>query len=162
MRLTIRDGLAALFVAAAAAVYIPWVTGTALTGWSVRVMAAVVFGLGWAACLTDQKQMAVVYSAARGGPRPPAAYVVLVSAIGALALVTGVIALVSRQHGHAGDAGGIDGRAVGDRDGQTHADTREREPAAPSGSMTCKASTATAPGAPTTSPNWPTPCSPWS
>jgi hypothetical protein len=39
--------------------------------------------------------MAVVYSAARGGPRPPAAYVVLVSAIGALALVTGVIALVA-------------------------------------------------------------------
>ena len=95
MRLTIRDGLAALFVAAAAAIYIPWVTGAALTGWSVRVTAAVVFGLGWAACLTDQKQMAVVYGAARGGPRPSAAYVVLVSAIGALALVTGVVALVA-------------------------------------------------------------------
>ena len=95
MRLTIRDGLAALFVAAAAAVYIPWVTGAALTGWSVRVTAAVVFGLGWAACLTDQKQMAVVYGAARGGPRPSAAYAVLVSAIGALALVTGVVALVA-------------------------------------------------------------------
>jgi hypothetical protein len=66
-----------------------------MTGWSVRVTAAVVFGLGWAACLTDQKQMAVVYGAAREGPKPPAAYVVLVSAIGALALVTGVIALVS-------------------------------------------------------------------
>jgi hypothetical protein len=59
------------------------------------VAAAVVFGLGWAACVTDQKQMAVVYGAARGARRPPAAYVVLVSGIGALALVTGVIALVA-------------------------------------------------------------------
>lgn len=95
MRLTIRDGLATLFVAAAAAVYVPWLTGTAMTGWSVRVTAAVVFGLGWAACLTDQKQMAVVYRASREGPRPPVAYVVLVSAIGTLALVTGIIALVT-------------------------------------------------------------------
>jgi hypothetical protein len=95
MRLTMRDGLATLFVAAAAAVYVPWVTGTAMTSWSVRVTAAVVFGLGWAACLIDQKQMAVVYGATHGSLRPSAAYVVLVSAIGALALVTGVIALVT-------------------------------------------------------------------
>ena len=95
MRLTIRDGLATLFVAAAALVYVPWVTGAAMTGWSVRVTAAVVFGLGWAACLTDQKQMAAVYGATRGGPRPPAAYVVPVSVIGALALASGVIALVT-------------------------------------------------------------------
>lgn len=95
MRLTIRDGLATVFVAAAAAVYVPWVTGAALTGWSVRVTAAVVFALGWAACMTDQKQMAVVYGAAGEGPRPPAAYAVLVSVIGALALVAGVIALVT-------------------------------------------------------------------
>ena len=73
MRLTIRDGLATLFVAAAAAVYVPWVTGAAMSGWSVRVTAAVVFGLGWAACLTDQKQMAVVYGATREGPKPRAA-----------------------------------------------------------------------------------------
>jgi hypothetical protein len=96
MRLTVRDGLATVFVAAAAAVYLLWVTGAAMTGWSVRVAAAVVFGLGWAACVTDQKQMAVVYgAAARGGRQPPAAYVVLVSGIGALALVAGVIALVA-------------------------------------------------------------------
>jgi hypothetical protein len=94
MRLTIRDGLATVFVAAAAAVYVPWVTGAALTGWSVRVTAAVVFALGWAACMTDQKQMAVVYGATREGPSPPAAYAVVVSATGALALVAGVIALV--------------------------------------------------------------------
>jgi hypothetical protein len=95
MPLTIRDGLATVFVAAAAAVYVPWVTGAALAGWSARVTAAVVFALGWAACMTDQKQLAVVYGATREGPRPPVAYVVLVSAIGAVALVAGVIALVT-------------------------------------------------------------------
>ncbi len=73
MRLTIRHGLATLFVAVAAAIYVPWVTGAAMTGWSVRVTAAVVFGLGWAACLADQKQMAAVYGATREAPRPPAA-----------------------------------------------------------------------------------------
>ena len=95
MRLTVRDGLATVFVAAAAAVYLLWVTGAAMTGWSVRVAAAAVFGLGWTACVTDQPQMAVVYGAARGGRRPLAAYAVLVSGIGALALVTVVIALVA-------------------------------------------------------------------
>lgn len=95
MRLTIKDGLATVFVAAAAAIYVPWVTGAALTGWSVRVAAAVVFALGWAACMTGQRQMAVVYGATREGPRPPAAYVVLVSTIGAVALASGVIALVT-------------------------------------------------------------------
>ena len=95
MRFGVRDGLATLFVAAAAVVYVLWVTGAAMTGWSVRVTAAVVFALGWAACVTDQKQLAVVYGATREGPRPPAAYVVFVSAMGALALVAGVIALVT-------------------------------------------------------------------
>ena len=95
MRFGVRDGLATLFVAAAAVVYVLWVTGAAMTGWSVRVTAAVVFALGFAACLTDQKQMAVVYGAAGEGPRPPVAYVVLASAIGALALAAGVIALVT-------------------------------------------------------------------
>ena len=95
MRLTIRDGLATLFVAAAALVYVPWVTGAGMTGWSVRVTAAVLFALGWAACLADRKQMAAVYGAAREGPRPTAAYVVLASVIGALALVSGVIALMT-------------------------------------------------------------------
>ena len=95
MRLTVRDGLATLFVAAAEVVYLLWVTGAAMTGWSVRVTAAVVFTLGFAACLTDQKQMAVVYGATGEGHRPPPAYVVLASVVGALALVAGVIAVVT-------------------------------------------------------------------
>ena len=36
MRLTVRDGLATVFVAAASAVYLLWVTGTAMTGCLVR------------------------------------------------------------------------------------------------------------------------------
>jgi hypothetical protein len=95
MRLTVRDGLATLLVAAAEVVYVLWVTGAAMTGWSVRVTAAVVFALGFAACLTDQKQMAVVYGAAGEGSRLPSAYVVPASAVGALALVAGVIAVVT-------------------------------------------------------------------
>lgn len=95
MRLSIRDGLATVLVAAAAAVYLPWVTGAAMTAWSARTVAAVVFALGFVACLTDQKEMAVVYGASREGPRPSTAYVVLVSAIGALALAAGVIAMAT-------------------------------------------------------------------
>jgi len=95
MRFGVRDGLATLFVAAAGVVYVLSVTGAAMTGWSVRVTAAVVFALGFAACLANQKQMAVVYGATGEGPRPPTAYGVLASVIGALALVSGVIALVT-------------------------------------------------------------------
>jgi len=93
--LTIRDGLATLLVAAAAAVYIPWVTGAAMAGWPVRAMAAVVFALGFAACVTNQKQMVVVYRATREGPRALSAYAMLASGVGALALMSGAIALVT-------------------------------------------------------------------
>jgi hypothetical protein len=95
MHLTVRDALATVFVAAAAAVYLPWLAGAAMTGWSARAIATVVFALGFAACVTDQKQMGVVYGAGRDGPRSPVSYVVLASAMGALALVAGVIALVT-------------------------------------------------------------------
>jgi hypothetical protein len=95
MRLSIRDGLATVWVAAAAAVYLLWATGAAMTAWSARTVAVLVFALGWAACVTDQKQIAGVYGAIREDSRPPAAYVVVVSAIGVLALVTGVLALVT-------------------------------------------------------------------
>ena len=95
MRLTVRDVLATLFVAAAAALYGMWVTGAALAGLSTRMIAVVVFALGWAACVSDQEEMAVVFGADRTRPRPPTAYAVLASAIGVLALVTGIITLVT-------------------------------------------------------------------
>lgn len=95
MRLSIRDGVATLFVATAAVVYGLWVTGAALGGWSVREAAAVVFALGFATCVTDQKEMAVVYGALPGVRRPPALYAMLVSVLGATALTAGVTALVT-------------------------------------------------------------------
>lgn len=94
MRLTWRDALATLLVGAAAALYGLWQTGTALAGMSTRVLGAVVFGLGWAGCMSDQREMASVYGA-RGRRRAPMGYVVAASLVGGVALVTGIMALVS-------------------------------------------------------------------
>ena len=98
MRLTWRDGSATLLVAAAAAVYALWATSTALAGTSTTVIAAVVFGLGWAACLTDQREMQIVYGADPQHPRSPLGYIVLTSAIGVLTLGAGIAALVIASH----------------------------------------------------------------
>jgi hypothetical protein len=93
MRLTWRDALATLFVAAAAALYALWQTGTAVAGMSTRVLGAVVFGLGWAGCMSDQREMASVYGA-DGRRRAPMAYVVIASLLGAVALVAGIMTLI--------------------------------------------------------------------
>jgi amino acid permease len=94
MRLTRKDGLATLFVAAAGILYALWLTGFALTGASTRVIGAIIFGLGWAACMSNQSEMAAVFGAGTRR-RVPMTYVVIASLIGALALVAGVITLVS-------------------------------------------------------------------
>lgn len=99
MRLTWRDGSATLLVAAAAAVYALWATGTAMASASITVIAAVVFGLGWAACLTDQREMQIVYGADRQHPRPPLSYIMLTSAIGVMTLGAGIAALVTASDG---------------------------------------------------------------
>ena len=99
MRLTWRDGSATLLVAAAAAVYALWATGTAMASESTTVIAAVVFGLGWAACLTDQREMQIVYGADRQHPRPPLSYIMLTSAIGVMTLGAGIAALVTASDG---------------------------------------------------------------
>ena len=62
---------------------------------STTVIAAVVFGLGWAACVTDQREMQIVYGADRQRPRPPIGYLMLTSAIGVMALGAGIAALVT-------------------------------------------------------------------
>ena len=64
--------LATLLVAAAATTYGLWQTATALVGTSIRVLGAVVFGLGWAGCMSDRCEMASVYGAG-GGRRTPMA-----------------------------------------------------------------------------------------
>ena len=94
MRLTWRDGVASLFVAAAAVLYGLWLTGTAMTGTSIRVLGAVVFAFGWLACTSNAAEMAVVYGAGCNR-HAPMAYVVPASLIGGVALVAGVMTLVT-------------------------------------------------------------------
>lgn len=94
IRLTRRDLLASLFVAAGLVVYATWATGAGLTGTSTRVVAAVVFGLGWAGCVANKDGVLAVFGVDPARARPPVAYVVLASALGGAALVTGVLAMV--------------------------------------------------------------------
>jgi hypothetical protein len=90
--------MATLFVAAAGFVYGLWLTGVGLANTSSRVVGAVVFGLGAAACTTNQAEMAVVYGAG-DRRRPPMAYVVVASLVGFVALVAGIATLVTGNEG---------------------------------------------------------------
>ncbi len=92
MRLTRNDARATLFVAAAVAFYLLWVTETVATGVAARVVAAIVFALGWLGCTSDVEGMKVVYGTDRA-TRPAITYVVLASLLGALALVAGIVAI---------------------------------------------------------------------
>lgn len=91
MRLSWRDGLATVFVAAAGVLYALWLAGTDLLGISeTRVVAGVVLGLGLAASVT-----AVVYGVGAGLLRANKAYLTIASLIGLAALIAGVIALAT-------------------------------------------------------------------
>jgi hypothetical protein len=94
MRLGRRDLPASLFVAAAGVVYALWLSGTALQGMSTRALGAVVFALGYAACMSDRAEMAVVFGVG-GRRRSPIWYIVVASLLGFGALVAGVLTLVS-------------------------------------------------------------------
>ena len=94
MRLTWRDGVATVSVAAAGGLYALWLTGTGMAGTSTRVLGAIVFALGWVGCTSNQAAMAEVFGV--GAPRrAPMGYVVMASIIGAVALVAGVITVVT-------------------------------------------------------------------
>jgi len=93
VRLTWRDGLATLFVSVAAVLYGLWLTGTAMPDVSTRLLGTIVFGLGWAACTSNQTEMAFVYGVG-GRRRATMAYMVIASIVGAVALVAGIITLV--------------------------------------------------------------------
>ncbi len=94
MRLTGRDGVATLVVAAAVVIYGLWATGAALSGTSVRVLAAVLFGLGWVGCTSDGPKMAEVFGIG-SSRRPPIAYTAIASLVGAGALAAGITALIA-------------------------------------------------------------------
>ena len=94
MRLSWRDGLPTVLVAAAAVLYALWATGAALAGVSTRWMTVIAFALGMAACTANQREMGAVYGPAQGAPRPPGSYVTLATALGIVMLVAGIVAFV--------------------------------------------------------------------
>jgi hypothetical protein len=92
MRLTRKDVRATVFVVGAAVFYALWLTGTVAADMSTRVVAAIVFALGWLGCTSDADQMKAVFGVE--GKRPPLLYVVLASLVGGVALVAGTIAII--------------------------------------------------------------------
>ena len=71
MRLTWRDGLATLLVAAAAVLYALWAVDALMPGVSTRWMTVIAFALGMAACTANQRELGEVYGATRkAGARP--------------------------------------------------------------------------------------------
>jgi hypothetical protein len=93
MRLSWKDGLATVLVAVAVVAFAVWSAGASIAGISGRGLVVAIFLLGIAGCYTAQSHFETVYGA-NGTTRPPVAYVVLVSAVGALATVAGVVALI--------------------------------------------------------------------
>lgn len=93
MRLTWKDGLATVFVAAAVVIFAVWSAGGSVVGISGRGLVVAIFLLGIAGCYTAQSQFEAVYGG-NGTIRPPMGYVVLVSVVGALATVAGIVALI--------------------------------------------------------------------
>ena len=94
MRLTWRDGLTTLLVAAAAVLYALWAADALMAGVSTRWMTVTAFGLGMAACTANQRELGEVYGATREGRRPSGLYVALATALGVVMLVAGILAFV--------------------------------------------------------------------
>ena len=94
MRLTWKDGLATLLVAAAAVLYALWATGALMPGVSTRWMTVIAFALGVAACTANQHELGEVYGATREGPRPSGLYIALATALGVVMLAAGILAFV--------------------------------------------------------------------
>ena len=71
MRLTWRDGLATLLVAAAVVLYALWAADAAIAGVSTRWMTVLAFALGMAACTANQRELGEVYGATREAAPAP-------------------------------------------------------------------------------------------
>jgi len=92
-RLTWKDGLATVFLAVAVVVFSVWSAGASIAGISGRGLVVTIFLLGIAGCYTAQSQFETLYGA-NGTTRGPLAYVALISVLGALATVAGIVALI--------------------------------------------------------------------
>jgi hypothetical protein len=94
MRLTWRDGLATVLVAAAAVLYALWAAGSVMPGVSTRWMTVIAFALGMAACTANRRELGEVYGATREGPRPSGLYTALATVLGVVMLVAAIPAFV--------------------------------------------------------------------
>jgi hypothetical protein len=93
MHLTWKDGLATVFVGLAVVLFVVWSAGAAVSGISGRGLVVAILLLGIAGCYTARSQFETFYGV-NGTTRPPLAYVVLVSVVGALATVAGIVAVI--------------------------------------------------------------------
>lgn len=94
MSLTWKDGLATAFVGAAVLLYLLSLGDGTVAGLSgPRALAVAIFALGVGGCYTAKSHMEDVYGVG-DRPRPPLLYVVLVSALGGVLLVSGIVAFV--------------------------------------------------------------------
>ena len=93
MRLTWKDGLATVFIGLAVVLFAVWSADGTIAGISGRGLVVAIFLLGIAGCYTAQSHFETVYGV-NGTTRPPLAYVVLVSAVGGLATVAGIVAMI--------------------------------------------------------------------
>ena len=94
MRLTWRDGLATVLVAAAAVLYALWAANALMPGVSTRWMTAIAFALGMAACTVNQRELGEVYGASGECPRSSGLYITLATALGIVMLAAGILAFV--------------------------------------------------------------------
>lgn len=93
MRLTRKDVRATVFVLGAVVFYALWLTGTVAADMSTRMVAAIVFALGWLGCTSDADQMKAVFGVDEQR-RPPLLFVGVASLVGGVALVAGTIAII--------------------------------------------------------------------
>jgi len=94
VRLTWKDGIATLAVAAATIGYLLWSADAAFTGLSTRGAAVAVFALGMVGCTSISERMAPFYGA-EGHDRAPLGLLVVTSVAGGVALVTGLVAMIA-------------------------------------------------------------------
>ena len=94
MRLTWRDGLATLLVAAAAVLYVAWAANALMPGVSTRWMTVIAFALGVAACTANQRELGELYGTTREGPRTSGLYIALATGLGIVLLAAGILAFV--------------------------------------------------------------------
>ena len=92
MRVTWRDGVATIAVAAATVLYLLWNSGSVAEGTSVRAMAGILFALGFVGCVSSGAQMASVY--APGERTESMSYTVAATVLGLVVLVAGLIAII--------------------------------------------------------------------